>query len=346
MVNIKIKIAAIIPARSGSKSIKDKNIMSIGGKPLIAYSIEHAKKSKLINRIIVTTDSEYYAEISRQYGAETPFIRPEEIAGDESTDLEVFTHILNFLKEREGSMPDICVHLRPTCPIRNADDIDLMIKILLENEKIDSVRSLSEAPETPYKMWNLNENNLIKPLIECGIKEAYNLPRQKLPKVYIQNASVDVFRSATIIEKRSMTGENIYGYLMKDFYDIDTYEQFEKVSDAILSSESIPTGKTFCFDIDGVVATLTPGNDYAKALPITENIKIINKLFELKNKIYLNTARGFATGTDWTEITKEQLHDWGVSYTELFIEKPAADYYIDDRMISISEIKKLLNEVI
>ena len=158
---MKYAVIAIIPARSGSKSIKDKNIMSIGGKPLIAHSIEHAKQSKLIDRIIVTTDSEYYAEISRQYGAETPFIRPEEIAGDESTDLEVFTHALNFLKEKEGTLPDICVHLRPTCPIRNVEDIDQMIKILIGNQEIDSVRSLSEAPETPYKMWKLNEKGQI-----------------------------------------------------------------------------------------------------------------------------------------------------------------------------------------
>ena len=184
------------------------------------------------------------------------------------------------------------------------------------------------------------------PIIECEIKEAYNMPRQKLPKVYIQNASIDVFRATTITEKKSMTGDTIYGYIMKAFHDIDTHEQFEKASRAMLISENIPMGKTFCFDIDGVIATLTPGNDYTKALPITENIEIINRLFKLKNKIYLNTARGFVTGIDWTELTKKQLNDWGVSYTELFIGKPAADYYIDDRMISISDIKNMLNGVL
>lgn len=96
------KILALIPARSGSKSVVNKNIRKINGKPMMAYSIEHAKASKYINRIIVSTDSEEYAQIAREYGAETPFIRPAEYATDTALDIDVFAHALSFLKEKEG----------------------------------------------------------------------------------------------------------------------------------------------------------------------------------------------------------------------------------------------------
>jgi len=127
------EILAIIPARSGSKSVKDKNIREINGKPMIAYSIEHAKASKLINRVIVSTDSEQYAAIAREYGAETPFIRPAEYAQDTSLDLEVFEHALSFLEEKEAYVPDMVVQLRPTYPIRYVEDIDKMITQMLED---------------------------------------------------------------------------------------------------------------------------------------------------------------------------------------------------------------------
>ena len=146
------KILAIIPARSGSKSVPHKNIRLINGKPMLAYSIEHAKKSKYINRIILSTDSENYAEIGKEYGAEVPFLRPDEYATDTALDIDVFYHCLDFLKKEEGYIPDIVVQLRPTYPIRNVDDIDAMIELLLENPEADSVRSIAPAKEIAYKM--------------------------------------------------------------------------------------------------------------------------------------------------------------------------------------------------
>ncbi len=332
------EVIALIPARSGSKSIKDKNIMSMGGKPLIAHSIGHAKESALVDRVIVSTDSEYYAEIARSYGAETPFLRPAEISGDAATDLEVFRHALEYLRRTEGRLPEICVHLRPTCPIREPGIIDRMIRILADDPGIDSVRSVSKSQETPFKMWFMGDGGRMRPAVECGLKEAYNLPRQGLPMVYIQNASVDVVRSSTIMEKNSMTGDSIYGYVMETFYDIDTAEQFENAARAMNREGGLPQDKTFCFDIDGVIATLTPDNDYAKAKPIVETIAIVNRLFELGNRIYLHTARGFVTGQDWSDVTRKQLRDWGVKYGELRFGKPAADFYIDDRMISMADL--------
>ena len=161
-----MKILAIIPARSGSKSIPHKNIRSLSGKPLLAYSIEHAIKSEMINRVIVSTDSEQYAEIARSFGAETPFLRPKEISEDNSNDRDFFIHALTWFKENENYVPDICVHLRPTHPVRKIQDIDEMIKLLISNPDADSVRSVVRNDTyTPYKMWFLKKDNELKPLM-------------------------------------------------------------------------------------------------------------------------------------------------------------------------------------
>ena len=151
------KILAIIPARSGSKSVIDKNIRLMNGKPMLAYSIEHAKESKYINRVIVSTDSEKYARIAEEYGAEVPFLRPEEFATDMALDHAVFYHALTFLEEKEKYIPELVVQLRPTYPIRDVSDIDKMIEQMLADETLDSMRCIVPALEIPYKMWICDE---------------------------------------------------------------------------------------------------------------------------------------------------------------------------------------------
>lgn len=337
-----LQIIAIIPARQGSKSIPHKNIRSVAGKPLLAYSIEHALSSKRINRTIVSTDSAYYAEIARSYGAEVPFLRPDEIAQDDSTDLEVFQHALEWLRNNENYEPAICVHLRPTSPIRSVADIDAMIKILEDDKSLDSIRSVTENIETPFKMWFREPDGLLQPIIQTNIKEAYNQPRQKLPVTYLQNASIDVVRATTVTNKNSMTGDRIFGYVMQGNYDIDYEHQLDKVAgDLVLKDKA--EAKTFCFDIDGVVACLTPDNDYNKADLNIHVIEMINKLYEQGHYIILFTARGTKTGIDWKSCTEGQLQKWGVKHHELIFGKPAADYYIDDRMLSIDHLKKIIN---
>lgn len=118
------EILAVIPARSGSKSVKDKNIRIMNGKPLLAHSIGHALQSELVNRVMVSTDSPLYQRIAQEYEAEAPFLRPAEISGDTSLDIEVFEHALRWLADNEGYRPDLCVHLRPTHPVRDPRDID------------------------------------------------------------------------------------------------------------------------------------------------------------------------------------------------------------------------------
>lgn len=327
-----MNILAVIPARSGSKSVPNKNIRLLAGKPMLTYSIEHAKESKYINRIILSTDSEEYGEIGLKYGAEVPFIRPEEYARDESLDIEVFYHCLMFLKEKENYNPDIVVQLRPTYPIRNTKDIDNMIELLLNTREADSVRSIAPAKELAYKMWLKDENNFISPIL-TDIPEAYNMPRQKLPEIFYQNACIDVTRGRTIIDKHSMTGTNIMGYVMEKNYDIDTEEELGR-AEAYLKIKS--GGSRFVFDIDGVIAGIVPGNNYSFAEPNRKMIDVINKLYDMGNYIVLFTARGYTTGIDWKELTVKQMKEWGVAYHELHFGKPNADFYIDDKMLSMN----------
>ena len=226
-------VLAIIPARAGSKTIRHKNIQLVGGKPLIVHSIEHGLQSGLIDRVIVSTDSEEYAEIARSAGAEVPFMRPEEFAQDHSTDLETFKHALEWLRENEGYNPEITVNLRPTFPLRKIEDIDAVITLLKDQENLDSVRSVVSALHTPYKMWFTDDDGILKPIIDHDIHDAHNLPRQVLPKTYLQNACIDAVRTSVILEKDSMSGDTIYGYQMEDFFDIDTDQDLRLADEAL-----------------------------------------------------------------------------------------------------------------
>lgn len=332
----KKKILAVIPARSGSKSVKNKNIRMINGKPMLAYSIEHAKGSGYINRIIVTTDSEEYAKIARDFGAETPFIRPAEFATDTALDIDVFRHALSWLKENENYEPDIVVQLRPTDPFRDPADIDRMIEIMLQDETVDAVRSIKENEVVPHKMWYLEEDGTIEPILK-DIPEAYNMPRQELPRTYYQNGNVDLLRPSNIWNYHSMTGKKIKGYVMKDMYDVDSEKDFDRVAEFMRIKEG---GKQFVFDIDGVIALKREDLDYGQALPNERMIAIVNRLYDMGNRIVLFTARGYVTGIDWRSVTEKQMEEWGVKYHELKMGKPNADFYIDDKFLDMNFLYK------
>ena len=333
------EVLAVIPARSGSKSVKDKNIRLMDGKPMIAYSIEHALRAECIDRVIVSTDSEEYAAIAREYGAETPFLRPAEYATDTALDYDVFLHALTYLEREEGYVPDLVVQLRPTYPIRKISDIEAMVTYMREHEEVDSMRCIAPAKEVAYKMWHRDEQGMLSPIMR-EIPECYNMPRQQLPKVYYQNACIDVVRTEVITKKHSMSGEKIAGYEMGDNFDIDTEEEFQKAEEYIKISHG---NKTFVFDIDGVIAKIQKDLDYALSEPNERMVKIVNKLYDYGNKIILFTARGYVTGKDWSQVTKEQMQRWGVKYHELKFGKPNADYYVDDQMISLDRLYDLFS---
>ena len=233
-INVEKKILALIPARGGSKSIPRKNIHPIAGKPLIAYSIQQALESAHITRVIVSTDDEEIADVSRKWGDETPFMRPAEFSQDRSLDIEVFDHALRWLKKNEAYQPELVVHLRPTGPVRRVASIERAIETMLAHPEADALRSVQIAKQNPYKMWFI-ENGLLKPILQLeGTKEPYNMPRQKLPKTYWQNGTLDITRPRTILEKKSMMGEKIIAFETNEpAYDLDYAEDIPIIEKAL-----------------------------------------------------------------------------------------------------------------
>lgn len=229
-----MKILCLIPARSGSKGIKNKNIRIFNGKPLIAHSIIQAKASNYSHqmRIIVSTDSEEYAKIAREYGAETPFIRPSNISQDLSTDLEFMKHAVEWLKENDNYQPNIILQLRPTQPLRTVEDIDKTLNLFIKNyDCYDSLRTVVEFEKSPYKMYRLR-NNVLEPLfnyVDDITNEPYNQCRQNLPSTYLHNGYIDILKTS-ILEKDKISGAKILPYIMKktDTIDIDNEEDWVK----------------------------------------------------------------------------------------------------------------------
>ncbi len=218
-----VTILGVIPARGASKSVPRKNIKPLAGVPLIAYSIREGLKSIHISRLVVSTEDEEIAAVARQFGAEVPFMRPSELALDHTTDLPVFEHCLEWLKSQEGYVPEVVVQLRPTAPLRRVEQIDGAIDLLLRSPEAECVRSVCPAGQHPLKMWTC-EGPWLRPFIPesvYGIHEAYNQPRQKLPKAYVQNGSIEVIRTSVITEQRSMTGRRIMAYPMDEIDSVN-----------------------------------------------------------------------------------------------------------------------------
>ena len=344
------EVLALIPARSGSKGIPHKNLRLFRGTPLLAHAIHQALNARLITRTIVSTDSDRYAEIARQHGAEVPFLRPAEISGDLATDLETFTHALAWLKREEGYEPDICVHLRPTYPTRRVSDIDAVVGLLIARPELDSVRSVAPAAATPFKMWFRDDGGMLRPVVQTDVPDAHSLPRQSLPPAYLQNACIDAVRAQVIVKTGSMSGSRVFGYVMDQHDDIDTEWEFQQVMvREELAARSVAGAagarRVICVDIDGVIATAGPADRYEDAQPIQTAIDTVNRLHDAGHEIILFTARGTLTGLDWRPVTERQLKTWDVRYDRLLFGKPAADVYVDDRALSPEQLAALVGEL-
>ncbi len=235
------EVLAIIPARGGSKSIPRKNIITFAGYPLIAYSIAAGFAAETITRVIVSTDDEEIAAISRRYAAETPFLRPVEFAQDGTLDLPVYQHALTWLAENEDYHPDIVVQLRPTSPFRRVWHIDQAVLRLVEHPDADAVRTVCVPFQNPFKMWRIGTDGFMQPLgTELGIShEPYNQPRQALPKVYWQTGYIDAAWSDTILHKNSMTGDYILPLVIdpSEWVDIDSPDDWARAERLISSGE-------------------------------------------------------------------------------------------------------------
>jgi len=223
------EVLAIIPARSGSKSIPRKNIRAFAGHPLLAWSLAAARQASTVTRVLLSTDDEEIAAIGRRYGAETPFLRPADLAQDRTQDLPVFEHALSWLEDHEGYRPEIVVQLRPTSPVRPRDLVDRAVRLLLDHAEADSVRGIVPSGQNPHKMWRLQPDGRMTPLLSDVPGEPYNMPRQELPPTYWQTGHIDALRPRAILKKHSMSGDVILGLVLDARFtvDIDTLRDWE-----------------------------------------------------------------------------------------------------------------------
>ena len=213
----------VITARSGSKGIKNKNIRLLNGKPLITYTIESALQSQCIDELMVSTDSESYADIAKKHGAKVPFLRSEGNAADSAKSVDVLLEVLNEYEKR-GSCFDNIVLLQPTSPLRTAENISSAFRLFYE-KNADSVVSVCECEHSP-----LLSNVLGEDLSLFGfIRESNNIRRQEMEKYYRVNGAVYISKVNVLREIRSFYGRNSYAYIMgqKESVDIDTEMDFE-----------------------------------------------------------------------------------------------------------------------
>jgi N-acylneuraminate cytidylyltransferase len=228
MLKTNLNIISIIPARSGSKGVPGKNLRNLGDVPLITWSITCSKKLNMVDRTIVSTNSVEYAEISKNWGADVPFLRPDNISQDKSTDLDFVLHALNYLKENEG-IPDLLVHLRPTTPFRDPLVVDKAIEFAIKNyEDITALRSVHEMSESAYKSFEIGQNgNLITTFARKEDLDQSNMNRQTFPLTYTANGYVDVLLPRHILETGELHGSKVKPFLTNATLEVDTEEDFE-----------------------------------------------------------------------------------------------------------------------
>ncbi|MFC1678237.1 cytidylyltransferase domain-containing protein [Patescibacteria group bacterium] len=214
------KILGLITARGGSKGIPGKNIRLLAGKPLIAHTIEAAKKSQLLSRCIVSTDDKEIADISRSFGADIPFMRPAELAQDKSTSMEVVQHAIQWLRQEQGQDYDYLMILQPTSPLRTASDIDECIKKAIDTNA-DSVMSMYELVDLSLKKLKKIENDYILPLVED--EGVFSSRRQDQGRVYKRNCAIYLTR-VSLLEEGDMFGKISRPYIMPAERSVDINE--------------------------------------------------------------------------------------------------------------------------
>ena len=213
-----MNILGLIPARGGSKGITQKNIVNLAGKPLVAYTCEAAKSCLKLDRIILNTDDQDIARVGAAYGVEVPFLRPTELADDETPILPVIQHTLKWFEENEGECFDIVVLLQPTSPLRQSPHIDAAVDLILESNA-DTVVSVQAVPHnfTPDSIMQIDENGYLKPFMEGELV----LRRQEKPLVFARNGPAVLAVQRRVIEADRLYGDHVLPLEMTSIESID-----------------------------------------------------------------------------------------------------------------------------
>ena len=229
---MKKSLVALIPARKGSERLKNKNIVLLAGKPLIAHTISAALKTKIFDQIIVSTDSRKYASIAKKYGAEVPFLRPKIFSKSNSPDFEWVNYTLKKIKRRFTHY----FILRPTNPFRTHRTIIRAWKEFKKIKNIDSLRAVELCKQHPNKMWIINKKKII-PLLKINKKKQplYNSQYKTLPRIYVQNASLEISKIDVLKKFKTITGKNIMPFFTKKYegYDINYKNDLEQAKDIV-----------------------------------------------------------------------------------------------------------------
>ena len=220
-------IVALIPARAGSKRVPNKNIRTLAGHPLIAYTIAAALQSEIFSAVIVSTESEQYADIAKYYGAEVPYLRPQELAGDLSPDIEWLEYTLDSLRQdgREYSCFSI---LRPTSPFRLPETIQRAWRVFKNEKGVDSLRAVEKCKQHPGKMWVVRDNRML-PLLPLTPPEQpwHSSQYQSLPEVYAQNASLEIAWERVVFEGRTIAGNVLMPFFTEGYEGFDVNSAYD-----------------------------------------------------------------------------------------------------------------------
>lgn len=234
-------VVALIPARSGSKRVIDKNTRLLSGHPVLAYTISAALESGVFDAVVVSTDSERYARIARHYGARVPLLRPVEIAGDLSPDIEWVEHMLGALAA-EGSSYDCFSILRPTSPFRLSSTIRRAWERFASEEGVDSLRAVERCKQHPGKMWVIRGDRMV-PLLPLTPPDQpwHSSQYQALPEVHVQNASLEIAYSRVVTEQRTIAGNVIVPFLTEGYegFDVNHPYDWKYAEELVASGEAV-----------------------------------------------------------------------------------------------------------
>jgi N-acylneuraminate cytidylyltransferase len=236
-----MKAVALIPARSGSKRVVGKNIRPLAGHPVIAYTIAAALDSGVFDDVIVSTDSEEYAAIARHYGASVPFLRPVEFAGDLSPDIEWVEYTLTRLREERRTFDCFSI-LRPTSPFRLPETIRRAWTQFRAAEGVDSIRAVEPCKQHPGKMWVLRGARMV-PLLPLTPREQpwHSSQYQALPRVYVQNASLEIAHTRVVFDGRTIAGDVLMPFLTEGYegFDVNHPEDWRLAEELVQSGRAV-----------------------------------------------------------------------------------------------------------
>lgn len=339
------RILVVVPARGGSKGIRLKNLLPVAGKPLLVHTAELIKGLDWVDRAVVSTDHLLIRDTAIEHGLEVPFMRPTELSGDRIGDVDVLCHALEATEADDGQRYDIVVMLQPTSPLRRAEHVRETVDKLID-EDLDAVWTVSptDLKAHPLKQLTVDEEGRMDYFDSRGSRI---IARQQLEPVYHRNGVAYALSRETLLAGRSLIGERAGAVIIDQRQvSIDTLDDVAKVEAELAgqgnaagagNNDDVVKPRRLVVDIDGVLAEAVPELDYAMAGPISDNIARVNALYEAGCHIVLFTARGSGTGKDWSAVTTDQMKRWGVRYHELCFGKPPADYYVDDRLVSLPQ---------